>query len=120
LNLHNNSNNFTYKNENEKHLNDLERKLDSITKSLSKPYFNKILKNLLKANHNNATTIYDYIIAEQTELNIKNSTKEGKIKVLVWFSNFHENKSFREMTKQDILAHLNNLRKSSLEDPANR
>jgi hypothetical protein len=108
LNLHNNSNNFTYKNENEKHLNDLERKLDSITKSLSKPYFNKILKNLLKANHNNATTIYDYIIAEQTELNIKNSTKEGKIKVLVWFSNFHENKSFREMTKQDILAYLNN------------
>ena len=27
----------------------LERKIDSITKSLSKPYFNKILKELLKS-----------------------------------------------------------------------
>jgi hypothetical protein len=120
LNLHNNSNNFTYKNENEKHLNDLERKLDSITKSLSKTYFNKILKNLLKASANNVMSIYDYIIAEQTELNIRDSTKEGKIKVLVWLSNFHDNKSFGGMTKQDILAYLNNLRKSSLEDPSNR
>jgi hypothetical protein len=120
LNLHKNSNSLSCNTENEKHLNDLERKLDSITKSLSKPYFNKILKNLLKTSPNNAITIYDYIIAEQTELNIKDSTKEGKIKVLVWLSNFHDNKSFREMTKQDILAYLNNLRKSSLEDPANR
>ncbi|HEY6534855.1 MAG TPA: hypothetical protein VIY08_03480 [Candidatus Nitrosocosmicus sp.] len=63
---------------------------------MSRPYFNTILKKLLKYNSNNAITIYDYIIAEQTELNIKDSTKEGKIKVLVWLSNFHENKSFRD------------------------
>jgi hypothetical protein len=79
-----------------------------------------ILKNLFKDGPNNAITIYDYIIAEQTELNIKDSTKEGKIKILVWLSNFHENTSFKEMTKQDILTYLNNVRKSSLEDPSNR
>ena len=120
MNLHNNSNSISYKTVNDKSLSDLERKIDSITKSLSKPYFNQILKDLVKTNPYNAITIYDYIIAEQTELNIKDSTKEGKIKVLVWLSNFHQNKSFREMTKQDILAYLNNLRKSSTEDPANR
>ncbi len=51
----------------------------------------------------NASIIYDLIIAEQTELNIKDSTKEGKIKILIWLSNFHENMSFGEMTKQNIL-----------------
>ena len=55
--------------------------------------------------------ICDYIIAEQTEINIKQSTKEGKIKILIWLSNFNLDKSFRHMTKQDILDYLNNLRK---------
>jgi len=62
---------------------DLEKKINSITKSLSKPYYSSILRNLVKNNPNNANTIYDYIIAEQTELNIRNSTIEGKLKVLV-------------------------------------
>jgi integrase len=34
--------------------------------------------------------------------------------------NFYGNKSFEEMTKQDILEYLNNLRKSSDEDPSNK
>jgi hypothetical protein len=69
---------------------DLPRKIDSITKSLSKPYFNKILMDLSKTNSINAGTIVEYILAEQTELNIKDSTKEGKIKILVWLSIFME------------------------------
>ncbi len=78
MNLHNNTKSLSNKTENEKHPNDLERKIDSITKRLLKPYFNKILKNLLKASPHDTITIYDYIISEQTELNIKDSTKEGK------------------------------------------
>jgi hypothetical protein len=93
--------------------NDLEKKIDSITKSLSKPYYNSILRNLLKSNPTNANTIYEYIIAEQTELNIKNSSREGKLKVLIWLSNFHRDKSFNDMTKYDILEYLNNLRKTT-------
>jgi len=61
----------------------LEKAIDKITTSLSKPYFNKILKELASINLENATTICNYILAEQTEINIKNSTKEGKIKY--WF-----------------------------------
>ena len=120
MNLHSNSNTLQYGTLWEINHADLERKIDSITKTLSKPYFNKILKNLVEANPTNAKTIYDYIIAEQTELNIKDSTKEGKIKILVWLSKFFENKSFKEMTKQDVLEYLNNLRKPTAEDPANR
>jgi hypothetical protein len=66
---------------------ELERKIDSITNGLSRPYFNKILKELAKENLENAIIICDYIIAEQIEINIQNSTKESKIKVLTWLSN---------------------------------
>jgi CHAT domain-containing protein len=97
---------------------ELERKIDSITTGLSRPYFNKILKELVKKNLENATIICDYIIAEQIEINIQNSTKESKIKVLTWLSNhFHDKKSFRNMAKHDILDFLNKLRKPAVEDP---
>ena len=59
-------------------------------------------------------------MAEQTEINIKQSTKEGKIKILIWLSIFHSGKSFAEMTKVDILSYLATLRKSLVEDPYQR
>lgn len=98
----------------------LETDIDLITKSLSRPYFRTILKKLLDVNPQNARLICDYILDEQTEINLKDSTKEGKIKVLVWLSNFHSGKNFDEITKQDILQYLNNLRKPVNEDPTQR
>ncbi len=59
-------NNGTNKTDHVKFIIDFEKKIDSITKSLSRPYFNTILKKLLKDNSNNAITIYDYIIAEHS------------------------------------------------------
>jgi len=47
---------------------------------------------LVKKNLENATIICDYIIAEQTEINIKNSTKEEKIKIIVWLSNHFQDR----------------------------
>ena len=62
--------------------------------------------------------ICDYIVAEQIEIKIHNSTKEIKIKVLTGLSNhFQDEKSFRNMTKHDILDFLNKL-KPLVEDPA--
>ncbi len=66
---------------------ELVRKIESITKSLRKQYFKNTLLNLLKRNIENTRIICNYIIAEQIEINIKDSTKEGKIKILVWLSN---------------------------------
>jgi len=61
---------------------------------------------LANKNIQNAETICDFIIDEQNGLNIKNSTKETKIKVLVWLSDFHINKNYKNMTKEDIFAFL--------------
>jgi predicted nucleic acid-binding protein len=83
--------------------NNLVKKIESITKSLRKQYFKNSLVTLSKKNIENARTICNYIIAEQTEINIKDSTKEGKIKILIWLSNhFQDQKSFKDMTKYDI------------------
>ena len=38
-------------------------KTDSITKSLPRPYFNRIPNGLAKANPNNGKAIHDYIFA---------------------------------------------------------
>lgn len=70
----------------------------------------------------NAKVICDYIIAEQNEINIKDSTKETKIKKIPHLSKyFHHQKTFFDMTKEDnILDYLNNLRKTSAVDPNHR
>jgi predicted DNA-binding ribbon-helix-helix protein len=80
------------------------RQINFITKTCSKLYFNKILKKLAEKNSENVNIICKYIIAEETELNIKNFTEGSRIKVLVWLSNFHnDTKSFKLMTKQIFL-----------------
>jgi hypothetical protein len=89
---------------------ELETKINSITQYSSKPYFRQALKKLAAVNADNANVICDYILAEQTDINIKESTKEGKIKVLIWLSNYLANKPFGQMTKQDILGYLNSLK----------
>ena len=100
---------------------ELERRIRCISKSLSRPYFTNIWRKLAVKSTENASILCDYIEAEQTEFNIKDSTKEGKIKVLVWLSNFFGDEvSFRQMKKSDVLDYLNNLRKSATDDPTQK
>jgi hypothetical protein len=70
---------LAYEEKQEKKLQIIKR-IDSLTKSCTKQYFNSILTKLARENIENANTICDYIIAEETEINIKNSTKEGRRK----------------------------------------
>jgi hypothetical protein len=100
---------------------ELEKKINYVTQYNSKAYYRTALKKVSKVHPENAGIICDYIMAEQTQMNIKESTKEGKMKVLTWLSNYFENKkSFRQMTKQDILDYLNSSRKPVSEDPTHR
>jgi len=54
------------------------------------------LNSLLDKSEENASTICDYIIAEQNEINIKESTKEGKIKVLADMLKYLNHKKFKK------------------------
>jgi len=67
---------LAYDEQQEKELRVIKR-INSLTKSCTKQYFNSIMTQLARENIENAVTICKYIIAEETEINIKNSTKEG-------------------------------------------
>jgi len=67
---------------------------------------------MANTNASNAEIICDYIIAEQNEINIKESTKEGKIKVLIWLAEYLKNESFHEITKYDIMQYLKQSKKN--------
>ncbi len=58
---------------------------------------------MAQRNPHNANVICEYIINEQNEINIKESTKEGKIKCLVGLSNHLNHKSFKDISKNDVL-----------------
>ena len=78
-------------------------------------------KLLLLENPINAEIICNYIVAEQNEINIKESTKETKIKRIIHLSKFFANKkSFYDMTKENILDYFNNLKKPSSIDPTHK
>ena len=84
-------------------------------------YIKKLYKEVVNANPSSAKIIHDYIIAEEAEVNIQESTKGDKIKKLCLLSRFfHHHKCFSEMAKSDLLAYLNSLRKSSDVDPTHR
>lgn len=72
---------------------------------------------LYEQNSENAESICDYILSEQVSFNIKESTKEGKIKVLVWLSEFLSDKHFKYMDREDILSFLTKLKKPISDDP---
>jgi hypothetical protein len=63
-------------------INGLEEKIHSITQ-YQKQYIRKILGNLGQVNGRNANVICEYISAEQNEINIKESTKEGNISTVL-------------------------------------
>ena len=104
----------------EEDLQALDRVIDSITVGMSRKAFNSRLKALARISFKNASTICDHILAEQTEQNIKPSTAESKVKLLIWLSRYLNHKPFKEMTKQDVLAYLNSIRKPVSVDPQQR
>ncbi len=98
---------------------ELKEKILSICKN-QKQFVEKMLNNLLEKSKENVLIICDYIIAEQNEINIKESTKEGKIKVIVDLLKFLNYKNLRSVEKDDILSYLNKYRKNEEEDPTHR
>ena len=59
--------------------------IDLITKH-QKPYIANALKRMAEKSASNVKAICEYIISEQTAINIKESTKEGKIKYKMKFA----------------------------------
>ena len=95
----------------------LERKVGFITEGLTRQY----AERLYKMRRDNTLDIIDFISSMKTEINLSANHIKNNIMVLTLLSQFHNNeKSFKQMTREDVLSYLDRLRKPESDDPLHR
>jgi integrase/recombinase XerD len=96
----------------------LERKISLVTEGLSHQYTDRLSNRIPKEN---ALHIIDFILSMKTEINLSNHHIKNNIMALSLLSQFHKNeKSFKVMTREDILSYLDRLRKPESTDPLHK
>ena len=93
-----------------------ERKIENATVDL-KPACKKALKRVSKIN---AVIIADYVTSMQAEMNPSDDYKKAIIILLCKFSQINKDKTFKQMTRQDIISFLDRLRKPESADPLHK
>jgi integrase/recombinase XerD len=68
----------------------------------------------------NALIISKYILAMNAEVNPSSSHKESQLKTLCFLSDFHKQKPFSEMTRDDVLKYLDSHRRPEEADPLHK
>jgi hypothetical protein len=76
-----------------------------------------VTKQLFSISEDNAATIVKYIDALKTEVNPSDSYRRNIILLLCRFSNYHKNKAFKEISRDDFVNFLDSLRKTETQDP---
>lgn len=74
----------------------------------------------LVKNRCNKSKIIEFTISLKTEINPSDSHIKNVILLLCQFSNFHGDKDFKKMKREDVLNFLQSFRKSEVEDPQHR
>ena len=95
----------------------LDRKIDDITVGLHS-YHNRYLKTHVSSD--NALIICNYIMSMKTEINLSDNYRRTNIRLLTQLTRFHNQKPFSLITREDILAFLDNLRKADNSDPLHK
>jgi hypothetical protein len=91
-----------------------DRKLDIITTG-ARPHIKEHL--LRKITRENCKIIVDYVLALLTEVGPAETYRIDTIGKLKQLAEFHNPKSFREMTRQDVIDFLERLRRPDAVDP---
>jgi integrase/recombinase XerD len=100
---------------------DTEKQIESATEGLATRHFNFLHNDVLPQNKENAMIICDYIQSMRQELNLSDSYREDIIVLLGNFSMFFNfKKSFKEVTREDILSFLDRFRKPEASDPLHK
>jgi hypothetical protein len=96
----------------------LEKKIRLVTEGLSHQYADRLYNKISKEN---ALSITDFIVSMKTEINLSNHHIKNSIMALSLLSQFYNNeKSFKEMTRKDVLSYLDRLRKPDSADPLHK
>lgn len=75
---------------------------------------------MLPVNQDNALAICDYILSLKSEINLSDHYRKDAIILLCKFSTFLGNKSFRDITREDVLSFLDSFRKIETTDPLHK
>jgi integrase len=92
---------------------------------LTKEVLNECCESLPKYSYNcieradkdNGLVIYKYMLAMKAEKDLSVNYRKAVIANLSRLSQFHKNKPFKSMVRQDVIAFLNKYRKSDADDP---
>jgi hypothetical protein len=99
----------------------IDKRIEAATEGLSSECFNIIHNMVLPANKQNTLTICDYVTSLKSEINPSNYYRRNTIILLCKFSMFFKNvKSYKEITREDILLFLDTRRKIETEDPLHK
>ena len=94
-----------------------DRKIDLVTAGLRDGHPNYLRHQV---SQENALVICNYILAMKTEINLSDSYRMINLKTLGKFSNFHNQKPFKQIAREDVLAYLDSLRKPESLDPMHK
>ena len=94
-----------------------EQRLNNALDGLEYYYYDHLKNRMSKSN---ALTIADYILTMKAETNLTANHKRGVVTSLKLISQFLDNKPFKEMIKEDILAFLDSIRRPETKDPTHK
>ncbi|MFL6410873.1 MAG: hypothetical protein ACJ71K_06475 [Nitrososphaeraceae archaeon] len=96
--------------------NIIKTKIENATEGLSSNCFNHLYNRILPASRENALTICNYISSLKSEINPSDHYRKDTIILLCNLSTFFKNaKSFKEITREDLLSFLDSYRKTERE-----
>jgi integrase len=78
------------------------------------------ITQLNKMGETNLTLVTEFLYSKMREGNLKPASRETTIDRLSRLSVFHKNKSFREMTTDDIFSYLDTVRRNENDDPLHK
>src|SRR6266487_4417856 len=89
----------------------LKRKIEYVVEGLPSRCFDHLCKKVLPGSKENVLIICDYISSLKSEINPSNSYRKDTIILLCKFSYFLKNKTFKRVTRNDVLSYLDSFRK---------
>jgi integrase/recombinase XerD len=90
---------------------------ENVTEGLHKYVYKQLTQ---KVSPDNAASIVEYIQCQKTEINLSDSYRRTVITCLITLSVYLENKSFKQITRLNIINYLNSLRKTEEADPTHK
>ena len=94
----------------------LERKIEEISAGIPASYS----LHLRSSGPNNVKVIVDYILTMKSEVNLSDHYRRDLIEVLSKFSKHSNNRPFKDLTRNDVVAFLDTYRRLETQDPLHK